>query len=470
MKEVQMQRIRSGKMKKNRYAPKFEQEFVRRLSLVSASALYCFFFVEIYTNWASPNFHYLGLTLDPNYRSFQFPAILLATLPSFFLGTTIRRFSDFFVLFVYFITISPAIIVTQLQVLTIERNFLTLCVLASFFILALIPKALVLRPVREGAGTPPLFFWQAFSIAYLVCFLAVVSVYWETISIVGFDEIYDQRERAGEVGAGRVVKYFVAWLGGGFNAYLIASGILFKSRRWMVLLGVAGQIFVFSIFAGKVVLISTIGILSIGILVKIFRTIPALAISWAMAALLLAVWVVLLHSNYEPTGVSFVIISQIFMRGIAIQGAMLGVYADYFAQHQQTFGSHISGVNLFIQYPYEDPLGIVIGKEIAGGEGFNANSSFLATDGIAAFGLSGVILMGAIIGLILSLADKFISKTRLEFACVVSVPFIFSAANVSIFTSLLTGGGLVLIALMYFGSRDIRAKQQRHARPLEAQP
>lgn len=128
---------------------------------------------------------------------------------------------------------------------------------------------------------------------------------------------------------------------------------------------------------------------------------------------------------------------------------MTGVYADFFATNPITYYSHINFISLFVAYPYTMSIGELIGSDALGFAGLNANANFWATDGIAALGIPGIIIIGAIIGFCLLVANSIIapSERRLSFLAV--VPFIMSVTNASFFTGVLTGGGGLLLLLIY---------------------
>jgi len=104
-------------------------------------------------------------------------------------------------------------------------------------------------------------------------------------------------------------------------------------------------------------------------------------------------------------------------------------------------------VGLFVHYPYQMTLGEVIGYDLVTSD-LDANASFYATDGYAALGAVGVVLIGPIFGLFLSVANAM-TASSLRMACAAFVPFVMIVSNSSLFTSLLSGGGFLLLLLVY---------------------
>ena len=133
------------------------------------------------------------------------------------------------------------------------------------------------------------------------------------------------------------------------------------------------------------------------------------------------------------------------MRTYGMVGALTGTYYDFFSQNPQTLYSHINVMGMFIRYPYAASIGEVIGDSM--GFDMNANANFFATDGIAAAGLAGVLLIGAVVGLALRAIDAVVPRANAPLLCGAAGPALISLANSSFFTTLLTSGLMLLVLL-----------------------
>ena len=142
------------------------------------------------------------------------------------------------------------------------------------------------------------------------------------------------------------------------------------------------------------------------------------------------------------------ITSQIYMRGIAIQGAAFANYVDYFTSAEKTYLSHNSLISHFIDYPFDQPLGFVVGGFITKGIAFNANSHFWSSEAIAGFGFAGVFLVPIFVVPMLIIMDMLTKKVDIRLTVLALVPFCMAASNTSIFTSFITGGGLLACLLL----------------------
>ena len=423
-----------------------------RIIVVTCVAIYSALFAYVYVMWASPTYHYLGLKSGAE----SIGPFLLASLSilglTWMLPLQIARYSDFFCWIIFLVLLIPSLLIVALQGYnSFDANVLLVALCVSFVLIYTLPRALSAPAHSASPRVAKRGFRLGFFLLYAVCLSAVVIIFRDHMSLAGFDDVYQQRARATELGAGRWANYAVSWLANALNPYLLAMGLFDRTKRWMIAVGLAGQVVAYSVFAGKIILVSTAVMLAIAAFGVARNRVPPARLAIGAALLMVAVLLLLQFTDYSPTGLALVTLSQVYMRALAIQGALVGVYADFFTNQPRTLGSHITGFDAIVAYPYDAPLGIIIGKHLIGGAGFNANANFWATDGIAGFGIAGVILIGALVGLMLALANKIVSKEILPFAAVASLPFIMSLSNVSFFTSLLTGGGLLLCFLIANG-------------------
>ncbi len=149
----------------------------------------------------------------------------------------------------------------------------------------------------------------------------------------------------------------------------------------------------------------------------------------------------LLLINNLSNPIAFTIAAILIMRTQCVEGREFATYFDFFEEHNNpyTYYSHINIVNkLTGSYPYEESLG----QTVSYGEG-NSNANFFLMDGIAADGLMGCII-AAIAFIIFKSYFNAIGNKFDKGLCIIILFFpISSLMNVSLFTSLLTGGFLI---------------------------
>jgi len=137
--------------------------------------------------------------------------------------------------------------------------------------------------------------------------------------------------------------------------------------------------------------------------------------------------------------------SLFFMRTISMPGQLASIYVDFFTNHPYTYYSHLGFVNkLTGMYPYgNEPLG----RAVVDGA-YNANANFWVTDGIAAIGPIGVIIINILFFFLLLFINKMFDKKFSKFILLVFTPAIFALLNVSLFTTLLSCGMILLILIL----------------------
>jgi len=154
-------------------------------------------------------------------------------------------------------------------------------------------------------------------------------------------------------------------------------------------------------------------------------------------------------AGYSPGPIHMFALFLILMRTLSTGGLVTAQYYNFFQHNPLTHLSHVKGVNWFIAYPYRYPIGQEIGVAYAGTTGLDATAHFWAFDGIAGFGLPGVILISLLAALVFWMLDSAAQRQNPRLAAVLICYAAFNLANISIFTSLLSGGLALLILFIY---------------------
>lgn len=134
------------------------------------------------------------------------------------------------------------------------------------------------------------------------------------------------------------------------------------------------------------------------------------------------------------------------MRTQCLDSWIFSMYLDFFQNQPYTYWTHINIVNLLTgAYPYNEPLGVMVSD----GE-MNANASFLITDGYAAIGPIGILL----IGIVFIILRGIINSSQLRYAkndlLILMLPALLGALNSSVFTAILTSGFLIVYLSLRF--------------------
>ena len=157
--------------------------------------------------------------------------------------------------------------------------------------------------------------------------------------------------------------------------------------------------------------------------------------------------------------------ANVVMRVFATPGLLMGVYQNFLSDHPLTYYSHVTGVNWFVDYPYHLPLGLEVGFATTGELDYNMNAGFWVTDGIAAIGLPGIIVISLLIASVFYTLDCIGSAHKPFLVALCLSQYAIFLANVSFFTSLVTGGLIWFLLIFYL--MPVGIYDPRHGVPSE---
>lgn len=232
--------------------------------------------------------------------------------------------------------------------------------------------------------------------------------------------------------------YIIFWLSNAFLPVLLIYAL--RVRNWKnYLLIIGGYTILFMVTMQKsTFLMPFILTFAYRFAVKYSDKITNYAHSFIFLMLILISAILYLTQSYNI--IIFGIAAVFFYRTMCVSGHLFSMYIHFFEHNPETYYSHISIVNsIFHNYPYKDVLGRVVSDGA-----MNANATFLITDGIAAMGVIGVIFIGIAFILLKSFLNSIELKYNKTVSLIAFLPGILSFLNVSLFTSMITGGLLVL--------------------------
>lgn len=412
-----------------------------------AALLYALLYNFIYEVYLFPLFEYFG------FRNYEDSWIVLTlgaaavVLASMALPGRIKLPSDFCSWMIFVLIYVPAT-VTIAKSGTLRAGgaeFLIASLCLSQVLLSSIPRFLHFRqiyfPSLRGVANP-----SGLSIVSLLISLILTIRFFGVMNFAGFDDIYIQRENASVGEAGFIFGYLVLWQTYAVAPLLIAASF-YSGRRIFLMPAFVGLVVVYMITAAKVALFIYLTTFLVYLLSRWqgFRR-PTMFMLIAVIPLALsAIVFLLLGSRLE--GPLMIGTSVIIMRGVAVQGMLTNLYAEFFATHPYTYYSHVNIISLIIDYPYADPLSTELSYFLIGHGNAGANASFWATDGIAAGGSLGVVAIGIVAGIIFSVVNACMRNVDSVFVALSLTPFVMALANVSMFTSILSAGGFMVFLL-----------------------
>lgn len=347
----------------------------------------------------------------------------------------------------YFILFIPSLTIPPQQGVLLTDDLLLIEALVWGSAAALIALLGNGRPFPEIRLSSKVL-WQGVIGCWVLGNIAIYTVFGDSMSLAGLDQVYEQRAAAASVG-GALIGYVMGLMSGAINPFLLVVGL---SRRRPLLIGlaVAGQIIIYATLAGKVVLGSTL--LMAGTFF-VFQNGRVIFLRVYAGILTLAVLGPFVSAPRAASGDLISAISDlIYFRIIALPGVLVGVYSSFFAQYPVTYLSHSLLGRPFSTYPYgAESVGQIIGRYVTPSMGGtnNYNASFIAADGIAGFGTWGIPLIFALAALWLWFMSKLVGDKDRAVACAMLTPFVVSLADASLFTAILTGGGAAAALLLY---------------------
>ncbi|MCG7280442.1 hypothetical protein MHJ94_03940 [Chryseobacterium taklimakanense] len=271
----------------------------------------------------------------------------------------------------------------------------------------------------------------------------IAFVYRGSLSFVSYEDVYAQRSATEALGKDVFTAYFGAWLANVFIPFSASYGLFAKKKLYYISAVVASIIF-YMATADKAILLFPF------IILGIYRFLRNKDLKNSFSAIGLGFSGIMMITL--ATGFS-IIAALFWMRTIGNGGLLTRLYQEFFMNHKTTYFSHVNIINALTQsYPYGNRgIGQVVGQQYYTKE-MNANANFWATDGIASFGDSGIIVASIIFFFILLWFNKITSRYNKVFIICVLIPFISSLLNQSLFSSLLTGGGFWIMFILSFKS------------------
>jgi hypothetical protein len=438
-----------------------------RYLIISLYGCLLVYIYEILHNW----WDYFGFTYLLNNTAAAYAACLIAALPSLFMpvrATNLLQFSSFVV---YLLVFVPSMLVPVMQFTVGTRH--TVYLFASTLIGASIFLLLCRLRVKAfpRVSIDPSAFWIGFFVIYGGMTAITLRAYWGDLSFAGLDNanVYEQRVIGGEIGADALVRYSMLFLANALNPFLIAYGL--KHNKYLAILGIIGEMLMFSAAALRYMLLLPIFTIGIYYLADRKGAVGSIRFFGGVAALALLFAPLML--TYNPVGGAVgSFLTLLYMRTLLISGMAFGVYDDFFSIFPHTYLSQSAFMRPFVDYPYGDySVGQVVGLYIAPTTGANVlelNANFIATDAIAAFGVGSIPFISAGAALLLWLMARAVPEGRERMAAAALVGFLITISNTSMLTALLTGGGAIIVALLYLAP-DTSPWRSRAA-PLSRQP
>lgn len=426
--------------------------FIARSALLLAMIAYVGCFHWMYVNYLDPTWAYFGFEYNSVPAKYLALAWVLSLLPAFFMPLKLNRPSQFIYWLLYFAVLVPSMFVPLCVGLNPpkEVSVLMLVLFSGFMIVGtnyLFPMVHI-----KSLKISKALFWKSFGLIAGSLALWMTVVFRSNLHIVSFSDIYDLRNTQNDISEGSLVNYAFMLLSGAINPFLMGCG-LYLQRRWLFLVGAAGQLLVYSVGGTKGSILSIFFVLGFYRLFRIRGLLFAHKLALGALALLVSACLLFLWTGRNPGPIQAIALFVVLMRTLSMSGLLTAQYYNFFEANPFTYYSHIKIVNWFVRYPYKYGVGQEIGIAFAGTPDLNATAHFWATDGIGGLGLPGILLMSLLCAFVFWILDSAAAKHDPYLAALVTCYAGYNIANISLFTSLYSGGFALLILALYLMPR-----------------
>ena len=432
----------------------------RRCACLVSVTLFTVVFWQVYAHDIAPIFgsqHYTYHPPAPEPFAFSLLLIGACTLT---LPLSITRPSQvlYWILFLTSlvpITTIPYFVADRIAVdpWTIFR--FNLAVAVSFLALGVIIRRS--PPKLRVVPLPSHLFWVGVIGLSGVSYLMMIITYGVPTRLAPLTNVYVVRSQFVDLSAasGALIGYMVHWQAEVVNPMLIAIG-LSRRRAWIVAVGIAGEVFIYADTGFKSVLLTALFMAVVGVLVSARRR------TWFAYYLCMGSAAVIAGSVLIDHLVHGITFEALLPRRIFYDPGLLGaLYDAFFSSHPLDHLSH-SFLHLWVHTSYDVAPAYQIGRVYYPGTGQDANAG-IWPDAFANFGLLGVFVFTLLLGWVMLIYDGIMRNRDLVFGSLVFVVPSMAVVSTGLFTSLLSHGVGLAIALMWLLPRGIGT--ERHPPP-----
>jgi len=403
----------------------------------------------------------LAITYDfwgfrPSVSSAEYQVFLVAAacLPSLAISLGANRPSELVVFMAYVFIYIPGVLILPYSARPVIDEsdgylFVIILLISQFILLGWgrIPVAGLRRPSISGhEGWACSAIWLLAGTGLLVLLTASAR----SFTIAGsFDEVAEVRNDylslRQETSVTYAIGYCTGWLYGMLGPVLF--GGLWVKRKYITALLVSGVIgvVVYGATAFKIVLVSPLVLAVVAYTASRYRARISVALMTALLGLCVAGLFIL--STFDQGSTVYQTYALLFpYRTLGVPALLLVQYWQFFLGNSVTLLSHVRGVGLLLQYPYDRALPELVGLYYNGAPGANAGT--WSTDGFAAFGSIGPIISSMMVGGVLYVYDS-LTRNENAIVAIIAVSYVGVSLSVtSLFTTLLTQGWIGLLILL----------------------
>ncbi|WP_301111253.1 hypothetical protein [Microbacterium sp.] len=400
-----------------------------------------------YSEFMAPRFAYLGWVYHEPSFTWMLLSYALLLAASAFLPYRVERFSGYAVWFLYTALLVPVATLPQYGGGRTPEDTFAFAVFCSAVWIAvallLRRKTALLIPINLSSG---MLLWVLVAAISVVTYVYLAVVFGITFNIVSVFEIYDTRlaYRDEVIPTVPLLGYLITNQGNVINPFLMAFGLL-KRKYWLFALGVVGQLLIYSTTGYKTVLISIpLCLLLVFLLNKRTSIVGAMVVVGASAL----AWISIAADRVASIGLVDVLVARTFMTA----GYLMPLYRDVYDEGAWALWDY-SFLGPFVEAPYQTSPGFYVSAVLLNRPDVQLNASLFA-DGYANLGFIGIAVEAAFLVMLLFLVDS--ASRGLPAAIVVPTGLlpVFSLANASPFSAVLSYGFGLLVLLLALYPRE----------------
>lgn len=449
-----------------------ERIFLLIISFIYILVLRFTYEITIYPRW-----NYIGLGFSPPSLWMSEFSVLFAIIPLFWAPVSFFRPS----VLLYYVQYTLVYVPTLYVCYHVNKPNLGdwECFTLNVFLFLGMLLLTIAYHIRIRKISPKFQLKQTYSLTYVGFSFSVILLF-----IVGlktgssFDSAFETDDTTRLVGAqifenanasrgkfsssastlgGRFAVYSMFWLSGFFLPLIFTYGIFLRKKINFVFFFL-GYLFLF-IFAGyKACIVALVSLPITWYILSRKTNGPAVMILMCSFFLIISNLSSLAETGGTQIGAWFSMLTKwASFRIFCIAPLTIVQYLDFFESNPLTYMSHVKGFNLLIDYPYIQDIAKYVGRYYYGG-GINVNAGLWATDGIAAFGIVGILISSIVCGVVFWVFDSAAIGFNPKFVSLASGYLSMTFANTSIFTNVLTGGLFLLILTVYFMPDAVKRK------------
>lgn len=420
---------------------------VLAVSIVS-TIVYIILFRVIYVEYLYPLFGYIGYKYNIATEYEETLSNILAFLPILFYRAR-KVPSDLIAILTFILIHIPTVITLQYHFK--DYNSIIVYQVAFTFAQTLFFLASWNKLGEERCEK----YTDSISIKFLIVvgmliLIVLIAFFGDQLRFVSFSDIYKLRSDNDRFSRGyKLIGYFTNWAAFFFAPFFIAYGCL-KKKYWICLIGCLCSLVVYMASGSKSAILMPFAVFPIYFLManKKMKSIVYFFPIVTMGVLLLFLLVLFVDNK-----LFYFVGTVLFMRTLGVAGWLASGYITVFNSYPYTYYSHIGIVNYFTgMYPFHNPsLGNAVWTIYRGrGVHTNANANFLLTDGFAALGIPGILLIAAFFYCVLIYTNRISNNHNIPFVMATLAGAILSFTNVSLFTTFLSSGFIFCILLFRF--------------------